>query len=950
MSNLKKLKALLKKFDFPKPTIKEILKRKPKDLAEALEIEKEIRTQKTQPTSRSKEDQELEKVLQESLQEYIQKQESQFGGGLSLSSSVIFDQDINPYSIRRITGTPVGLRNVGNTCFANSLLQTYANIPLFRQEILLFPLTEKEMQKLERKSRTLKEVVQQMSPIGVHFVQALQRLFGDMLLTNKKCVNPLEIWKALETETFKFGGQEDPTELNNLFIEKIRQGFSSASTILEIAGKEFQGESVITELFTGEVTQTFSLPADNPFNTTNQIKILSQKRERFEQLILPIFNQKKQKETLLSTLERFCNNKVEYILKVKEKNKTKKQKKIVIADQITTFQRLPKFLIIQLQRAVFNPNSLQMSKNDEIFTFEKIIYLDKFVSSNQKDVQVRLQKEQIIKDRISLLQTELLRLQDWKGLGNSLQLILQSTIDFMNEEVEFQFNNNKFNNQFNKYSSGSTTTTTTTTTTSSSSTNSNNSNKIDENYLGEEEFNFNKKNKLGDMKEKDTTQKYLKKKLKIIRQRKKDIQNQITQEQQNLKLLKKNQKLKYHLFSMIVHSGKVSFGHYFNFIYQFTNNTWWKFNDQNVEKIKEEEVIQIASGNKAGTSAYCLVYADAKFLKGMKISNIVDKELVPYELVDMIKKKNLQFEEELNKFDKSNRQQHTKKKLITFQKKFEMQFSHIQSQVTQLEKQKFQDPALISIIHYSITRNELNVARTLLLNDWIENNVDDELNNQIFLKQVKKKLGISLTSEFHIKSTLIEYEVYKRLTRKFLFSLKSILENQIELGLKQLIATYQEWFRSRRNTNIILNNITIIIISLFDDLKEKLSKRSILGNNKMNVENNNSQIEKDLDFLKKILNLAMFSFGHKTAILKILVQHWKGIEHLKKNNSKSIILKIQKISLILNGDIENQNGSLKSVILTSKNNTDLLKEYFSILKVFQKKYSKFYIDDIFSKK
>ena len=34
---------------------------------------------------------------------------------------------------------PVGLKNVGNTCYVNSMLQSYFTIPQFRDEILSLP-------------------------------------------------------------------------------------------------------------------------------------------------------------------------------------------------------------------------------------------------------------------------------------------------------------------------------------------------------------------------------------------------------------------------------------------------------------------------------------------------------------------------------------------------------------------------------------------------------------------------------------------------------------------------------------------------------------------------------------------------------------------------------------------------------------------------------------------
>ena len=47
-------------------------------------------------------------------------------------------EPLNPTDRVRAAGVPVGLKNVGNTCYFNSLLQTYFRIPKFVQAVLSF--------------------------------------------------------------------------------------------------------------------------------------------------------------------------------------------------------------------------------------------------------------------------------------------------------------------------------------------------------------------------------------------------------------------------------------------------------------------------------------------------------------------------------------------------------------------------------------------------------------------------------------------------------------------------------------------------------------------------------------------------------------------------------------------------------------------------------------------
>lgn len=45
-------------------------------------------------------------------------------------------EPLNPEERKRKDGVPVGLKNVGNTCYFNSLLQSYFTIPAFARTIL----------------------------------------------------------------------------------------------------------------------------------------------------------------------------------------------------------------------------------------------------------------------------------------------------------------------------------------------------------------------------------------------------------------------------------------------------------------------------------------------------------------------------------------------------------------------------------------------------------------------------------------------------------------------------------------------------------------------------------------------------------------------------------------------------------------------------------------------
>ena len=47
-------------------------------------------------------------------------------------------EPLNPEQRKRDEGVPVGLKNIGNTCYFNSILQVYFNMPDFVKSIFDF--------------------------------------------------------------------------------------------------------------------------------------------------------------------------------------------------------------------------------------------------------------------------------------------------------------------------------------------------------------------------------------------------------------------------------------------------------------------------------------------------------------------------------------------------------------------------------------------------------------------------------------------------------------------------------------------------------------------------------------------------------------------------------------------------------------------------------------------
>ena len=109
---------------------------------------------------------------------------------------------------KREDGAPVGILNVGNTCYFNSLLQVYFHIPGFVEKVLKFKVPEPDE---EGKFKCVSE---------------LQMAFAKMIRGNQKFVNPsgvLENLKNAYGDSIRFaaGEQNDVHEFHMQFIESL---------------------------------------------------------------------------------------------------------------------------------------------------------------------------------------------------------------------------------------------------------------------------------------------------------------------------------------------------------------------------------------------------------------------------------------------------------------------------------------------------------------------------------------------------------------------------------------------------------------------------------------------------------------------------------------------------------------------------------------------------------
>ncbi|KAL6077181.1 Ubiquitin carboxyl-terminal hydrolase 28 [Balamuthia mandrillaris] len=310
----------------------------------------------------------------------------------------------NPNHRKREDGVPVGLRNVGNTCYFNSLLQTYFFIPELRRAVLRFPPLS-ELSEEAAKSST------------AAFMVELQRLFAYMLLTNQKWVDPTPLLKKLmdkNGEPINIGNQEDVSEFNELFLTRITEGLELTSSL----SQSKQSCKEIKQMFHGTAIEFLNAKESDgtPIETSQDGVVIAH-------LILPV---SEQPEDLYTCLDHYMTDKVEYA--------TEKGHKTV-AVQSRWFTKLPAVLMIQQNRVKFNIETNTYHKLSTPVRFDNEIAMDRyFLEHRQQTTEAREVVNQW-RAELNKLEAEIRAITHFKGRSHGLDEALRSVIDYLTDKL-----------------------------------------------------------------------------------------------------------------------------------------------------------------------------------------------------------------------------------------------------------------------------------------------------------------------------------------------------------------------------------------------------------------------------------------------------------------------------------------------------------------------------------
>ncbi|XP_021093324.1 ubiquitin carboxyl-terminal hydrolase 28 isoform X6 [Heterocephalus glaber] len=559
----------------------------------------------------------------------------------------VWGENPNPNDWRRVDGWPVGLKNVGNTCWFSAVIQSLFQLPEFRRLVLSYSLPQNILENCQ--SHTEKR--------NIVFMQELQYLFALMMGSNRKFVDPsaaLDLLKGAFRSSEE--QQQDVSEFTHKLLDWLEDAFQLAVNVN--SNPRNKSENPMVQLFYGTFL-TEGIREGKPFCNN----------ETFGQYPLQVNGYRNLDECLEGAM-------VEGDIELLPSDHSVKY------GQERWFTKLPPVLTFELSRFEFNQSLGQPEKIHNKLEFPQIIYMDRYMYRSKELVRNKRESIRKLKEEIQVLQQKLERYVKY-GSGPSrfpLPDMLKYVIEFastkpISESCPSQSDTHVTLPISSVHCPVSDLTSKRSTGPESSSEDVDCTFSPCEDHLHKSEV-MNRpltspRSPLG-MPAHPAPRTVTPEEMSFVKTCLQRWRSEIEQDIQDLKdciasttetieqmycdpLLRK---VPYHLHAVLVHEGQANAGHYWAYIYNQPRQIWLKYNDISVTESSWEELERDSYGGLRNVSAYCLMYINDKLphFNAETASNESDQmigelEALSVELRHYIQEDNWRFEQEVEEWE-----------------------------------------------------------------------------------------------------------------------------------------------------------------------------------------------------------------------------------------------------------------------------------------------------------
>ncbi|KAG5285012.1 hypothetical protein AALO_G00033070 [Alosa alosa] len=464
-------------------------------------------------------------------------------------------ESCSPAELSRHDNWPVGIRNVGNTCWFSAVIQSLFHLPVFRRLVLNYCLSERVLEKCRSHSEKR----------NIAFMQELRCLFALMLGSTRRFVDPSAAVELLRDSFRTSEAQQDVSEFTHKLLDWLEDAFQLSAVGNNPDDKK---DNPMVQLFYG----TFVAKRTHEGKTQSNI-------EQFGQYPLQVNGFNNLDECLEGAM-------------VETEVEGAHSEQTVSSGQERWFSKLPPVLTFELSRFEFNQSLGRPEKIHKKLEFPQVIYMDRYLHRNVELTQSRRGAVKRLKEQLTALQQ---RLESYKNYAPSPPHTEPSADDTASDPTEgappssdvpspSPAQRTPIHKPFTHWcppQDGQV--------------------QPAPHSITEEELQVVRGCLQRWRAEVDNDVNELKASIERVSHELEQIysDNSLCQ-------------VPYRLHAVLVHEGQASAGHYWAYIYDHLHQRWLKYNDVMVTESSWEELVRDSYGGMTNASAYCLMYINDK--------------------------------------------------------------------------------------------------------------------------------------------------------------------------------------------------------------------------------------------------------------------------------------------------------------------------------------------------
>ncbi|XP_077360663.1 ubiquitin carboxyl-terminal hydrolase 28 isoform X2 [Festucalex cinctus] len=487
---------------------------------------------------------------------------------------------------------PVGIRNVGNTCWFSAVIQSLFHLPVFKRLVLNYRLSEQILDRC--KSHTDKR--------NIAFMQELRCLFALMVGSTRRFVDPSAAVELLREAFRTSEAQQDVSEFSHKLLDWLEDAFQLAASGDNASDKQ---NNPMVQLFYG----TFVTERKHEGKVLCNI-------EQFGQYPLQVNGFNNLDECLEGAM-------------VERDIESLHAEHSAPPGRERWFKRLPPVLTFELSRFEFNTQLGRPEKIHKKLEFPQIIYMDRYLHKNLTCTHERRGEVKKLKEQLAALQQKLECYKNYGSGPNKYPLadMLQFVLEFASTKPSSTISAAE---DAQPLSSSPT---------PPCQTLCENANQGDSEVAdAEEEMDglvsscqrtpiykpFTQCRHPAGRPPHPAPHSVTEEELHFVKgclQRwRTEVENDINELKANIDRLSQTLEgmysdnclcqVPYRLHAVLVHEGQASAGHYWAYIYDHGNQRWMKYNDVSITEASWEELERDSFGGMTNASAYCLMYID----------------------------------------------------------------------------------------------------------------------------------------------------------------------------------------------------------------------------------------------------------------------------------------------------------------------------------------------------